>query len=81
MTADVYPLQVLLLTLAGWVNRHQQQVMIIHCVFAESDGSYVYRPHLVDRLLAAGAWVNPTLYVSKTRIERMDDRRARGEAD
>jgi hypothetical protein len=27
MTADVYPLQVLLLTLAGWVNRHQQQVI------------------------------------------------------
>jgi putative transposase len=27
MTADVYPLQVLLVTLAGWVNRHQQQVI------------------------------------------------------
>src|SRR5262244_2492515 len=27
MTADLYPLQVLLLTLAGWVNRHQQHVM------------------------------------------------------
>ena len=27
MRADVYPLQVLLLTLAGWVNRHQQQVI------------------------------------------------------
>src|SRR5262249_59846844 len=27
MTADVYPLHVLLLTLAGWVNRHQQQVI------------------------------------------------------
>jgi hypothetical protein len=27
MTADVYHLQVLLLTLAGWVNRHQQQVI------------------------------------------------------
>jgi putative transposase len=26
MTADVYPLQVLLVTLAGWVNRHQQHV-------------------------------------------------------
>ena len=24
MTADLYPLQVLLVTLAGWVNRHQQ---------------------------------------------------------
>src|SRR6266849_2565197 len=27
MTADVHPLQVLLVTLAGWVNRHQQHVI------------------------------------------------------
>jgi putative transposase len=27
MTADVYPLQVLLVTLAGWVNRHQQHLI------------------------------------------------------
>jgi hypothetical protein len=27
MTTDVYPLQVLLVTLAGWVNRHQQHVI------------------------------------------------------
>lgn len=27
MTADAYPLQVLLVTLAGWVNRHQQHVI------------------------------------------------------
>jgi hypothetical protein len=29
MTADVYPLHVplLILTLAGWVNRHQRQVI------------------------------------------------------
>ena len=27
MTADVYPLQVLLVTLAGWINRHQQHVI------------------------------------------------------
>jgi transposase InsO family protein len=27
MTADLYPLQVLLVTLAGWVNRHQQYVI------------------------------------------------------
>jgi hypothetical protein len=26
-TTDVYPLQVLLVTLAGWVNRHQQHVI------------------------------------------------------
>jgi hypothetical protein len=27
MTTDVYPLQLLLVTLAGWINRHQQQVI------------------------------------------------------
>ncbi len=27
MTADVYPLQVLLVALAGWVNHHQQDVI------------------------------------------------------
>ena len=27
MTSDVYPLQVLLVTLTGWVNRQQQQVI------------------------------------------------------
>jgi transposase InsO family protein len=34
MTADLYPLQVLLVTLAGWVNRHQQQV--IECLVEEN---------------------------------------------
>ena len=27
MKADTYPLQVLLVTVAGWVNRHQQEVI------------------------------------------------------
>jgi putative transposase len=27
MRADLYPLQVLLVTLAGWINRHQQHVI------------------------------------------------------
>ena len=27
MTADIFPLQLLLLTVSGWVNRHQQQVI------------------------------------------------------
>ena len=27
MKAEAYPLQVLLLTVSGWVNRHQQEVM------------------------------------------------------
>ena len=28
MRADLYPLQVLLVALAGWVNRHQQHVIM-----------------------------------------------------
>src|SRR5262249_31473941 len=34
MTADVYPLHVLLVTLAGWINRHQQHV--IECLVEEN---------------------------------------------
>jgi imidazolonepropionase-like amidohydrolase len=49
--------------------------MIIHCVFNESDGTYKFRPDLVDRLLAANAWVNPTLYVMRVRIERLQAKR------
>jgi imidazolonepropionase-like amidohydrolase len=52
--------------------------MIIHCVFNEPDGSYRYRPDLVDRLVAAGAWVNPTLYVVRAAMDRLEERRARG---
>jgi imidazolonepropionase-like amidohydrolase len=44
--------------------------MIIHCVFNEADGSYRYRPDLVERLVAGRAWVNPTLYVQRAGIER-----------
>jgi imidazolonepropionase-like amidohydrolase len=51
--------------------------MIIHCVFNEPDGSYRYRPDLVERLAAAKAWVNPTLYVMKAGIERLREARER----
>ena len=44
--------------------------MIVHCIFNEPDGSYRYRPDLVERLVAAKAWVNPTLYVQKAGIDR-----------
>jgi imidazolonepropionase-like amidohydrolase len=44
--------------------------MIIHCIFNEPDGSYRYRPDLVERLVEARAWVNPTLYVMRAGIER-----------
>ncbi len=44
--------------------------MIIHCIFNEPDGTYRFRPDLVERLVAARAWVNPTLYVMRAGIER-----------
>jgi imidazolonepropionase-like amidohydrolase len=51
--------------------------MIIHCIFTEHDGSYRFRPDLVERLAAAKAWVNPTLYVMKAGIERQRETRER----
>jgi imidazolonepropionase-like amidohydrolase len=51
--------------------------MIIHCVFTEPDGTYRFRPDLVERLVAAKAWVNPTLYVMKAGIDRLREARER----
>ena len=51
--------------------------MIIHCIFNEPDGTYRYRPDLVERLATAKAWVNPTLYVQRAGIERLRDARQR----
>ena len=51
--------------------------MIIHCIFTEPDGTYRFRPDLVERLVAAKAWVNPTLYVMKAGIERQREVRER----
>ena len=51
--------------------------MIIHCIFAEPDGTYRFRPDLVERLATAKAWVNPTLYVQKAAIERQRAARER----
>lgn len=51
--------------------------MIIHCVFTEPDGAYRPRPDLVERLAAAGAWVNPTLYIVQAGIEFLGAKRER----
>src|SRR5499426_52903 len=51
--------------------------MIIHCIFTEPDGTYLFRPDLVERLVAAKAWVNPTLYVIKAGIARQREARER----
>ena len=51
--------------------------MIIHCIFTEPDGTFRFRPDLVERLASAKAWVNPTLYVMKAGIERLREARER----
>jgi imidazolonepropionase-like amidohydrolase len=51
--------------------------MIIHCCFWEADGSYRYRPDLVDRIVADGRWVNPTLHTQQTEIDGLEGKRAR----
>ncbi len=51
--------------------------MIIHCIFTEPDGTYRFRPDLVERLVTARAWVNPTLYVMKAGIDRQREARER----
>jgi imidazolonepropionase-like amidohydrolase len=51
--------------------------MIIHCIFTEPDGTYRFRPDLVERLVTAKAWVNPTLYVMKAGIDRQREARER----
>ncbi len=42
--------------------------MIIHCVFNDEFGQYLWRQDLADRLAAAGAWVNPTLHVVRSGV-------------
>jgi hypothetical protein len=49
MMADLYPLPVLLVTLAGWVNRHQQHVI-----------EYLVEEHRVLKEQAKGRRVLPT---------------------
>lgn len=51
--------------------------MIVHCVFTEADGGYSPSPDLVERLAAAGAWVNPTLYTLQSAIEHFTAKRER----
>jgi len=48
-----------------------------HALELRPDGTYRFRPDLVDRLSAAKAWVNPTLYVMKAGIEKLREARER----
>ena len=46
--------------------------MIIHCVFEDESRRYAWRGDLAERLAAAGAWVNPTLYVVRAGIAALE---------
>jgi imidazolonepropionase-like amidohydrolase len=48
--------------------------MIIHCVFEDSHRRWSWRGDLAERLSAARAWVNPTLYVVRAGIEAAERR-------
>ncbi|MDA1278619.1 MAG: amidohydrolase family protein [Chloroflexi bacterium] len=45
--------------------------MIIHCVFEDETGMYEFREDLAEQLASAKAWVNPTLHVVQTGIDRI----------
>ena len=53
----------------GTVNSLDAGVdMIIHCVFKESDGTNNFRADVAERIGEQGAFVNPTLRVTRARI-------------
>ena len=51
--------------------------MIIHCVFEDAEGRYSFREDLAERIVNAGAWVNPTLHVLRASVFRLDEKRRR----
>ena len=51
--------------------------MIIHCVFEDAEGRYSFREDLAERIVNAGAWVNPTLHVLRASVFRLDEKRQR----
>ena len=52
---------------------------ILHCFFADSDGSYRYDEPTADRLAESGVYLNPTMHlgrVSRAALERIRQERA-----
>jgi imidazolonepropionase-like amidohydrolase len=49
--------------------------MIVHCTFIHPDGSIRYDPALGDRIAKAGVFLNPTLYVTASRVSKLDEKR------
>ena len=42
--------------------------MIIHCIFKEPDGETVFREDIAERIGESGAYVNPTIHVTRSGI-------------
>ena len=51
--------------------------MIIHCVFKEPDGSDNFRQDIAERIVEQGAFVNPTLHVSRAGAWALEEKRQR----
>ena len=49
--------------------------MIIHCVFRDADGRYSFREDLAEQIVAANAWVNPTIHVVRTTVFKLEEQR------
>jgi imidazolonepropionase-like amidohydrolase len=49
--------------------------MIIHCVFAEPDGTANFRQDVAERIGELGAFVNPTVHVGRARIWLMQNKK------
>ena len=45
---------------------------IIHAYFKESDGTWLYRPEITDRIAERGVFVNPTMHQARNRLWRLE---------
>lgn len=63
----------------GIVNAVEAGVdTIIHCVFADADGTPTFRPEVAERIAAAGCWVDATIAQSAQRVRLLQERQEGG---
>ena len=48
--------------------------MIAHCVFAAPDESYLFDQAVAEKLVAKGAWINPTLAIWESRLRLLKEK-------
>ena len=51
--------------------------MIIHCIYKDSDGGSAFRPDVAERIGEQGAFVNPTLHVTRSGLWTLLSQRER----